>query len=276
MQAAASVLPSPALGRSPRAGAHAAPHQAGGDVIEALGKGLRVIEAFNQCDARMTASEAGDVAGISRAAARRYLLSLCHFGYAETDGRRFWLSPRVLRLGQGYLEAARLPRLVQPFLERLSMVGGQGASMSVLDDHEVVFLGLGRNLRAPAAAHAVGSRLPGHVVAAGYAALSTRANEEAQAWAARHEFTAFTPRTVRNAEQFLREVELSRRRGYARCDEQLQMGLTGIAVALRDRKGQCVGALSLTLHARDASHEEVEQRYLPPLFEASESIRHIL
>ena len=82
------------------------------DRIDGLGKGLRVIEAFDDEHPRLTASEAAARADITRTAARRYLLSLVHFGYAATDGKQFWLSPRVLRLGQSYLGAARLPRLV--------------------------------------------------------------------------------------------------------------------------------------------------------------------
>ena len=83
------------------------------DLIEGLGKGLKVIEAFDDDHPRLTASETAALTGLSRTAARRFLLSLCHFGYAATDGKHFWLAPRVLRLGQSYLGAARLPRLVQ-------------------------------------------------------------------------------------------------------------------------------------------------------------------
>ena len=110
------------------------------DLIEGLGKGLRVIEAFDDDHPRLTASEAAALAGITRTAARRHLLSLVHFGYAATDGKQFWLAPRVLRLGQSYLGAARLPRLVQPFIQRVSMQCGETVNVSVLDGHEVVYL----------------------------------------------------------------------------------------------------------------------------------------
>src|SRR6218665_1708751 len=110
------------------------------DVIEALGKGLRVIEAFDNDHAFLTPSEAAKASGITRTAARRYLLSLCHFGYADTDGRRFWLLPRVLRLGQSYLAGARLPRLVHPFIQRVAQQLGEAVSLSALDGHDVVYL----------------------------------------------------------------------------------------------------------------------------------------
>ncbi|HEY6087659.1 MAG TPA: helix-turn-helix domain-containing protein, partial [Burkholderiaceae bacterium] len=110
------------------------------DLIEGLGKGLRVIEAFDDEHPRLTASEAAQRAEITRSAARRHLLSLVHFGYAATDGKQFWLAPRVLRLGQSYLGAARLPRLVQPFIQRSSLQCGETVNVSVLDGHEVVYV----------------------------------------------------------------------------------------------------------------------------------------
>ena len=110
------------------------------DLIEGLGKGLRMIEAFDDDHPRLSPSEAARRAAITRTAARRYLLSLVHFGYAATDGKLFWLTPRVLRLGQSYLGAARLPRLVQPFIQRASLASGETVNVSVLDGHEVVYV----------------------------------------------------------------------------------------------------------------------------------------
>ena len=85
------------------------------DWIAGLEKGLAMMECFDDANSRMTASQAGARCGLSRTAARRYLLTLQHLGYVAGDGKLFWLTPRVLRLGQSYLESARLPRIVQPF-----------------------------------------------------------------------------------------------------------------------------------------------------------------
>ena len=111
------------------------------ELVEGLGKGLRVIECFDDHHPRLTPTEVAEGAGITRTAARRYLLSLLHYGYAESDGRHFWLTPKVLRLGQSYLAAARLPRLVQPLIQRVSMQCGENVNFRILDDH-LVPLGL--------------------------------------------------------------------------------------------------------------------------------------
>jgi IclR family transcriptional regulator, pca regulon regulatory protein len=111
-----------------------------GDLIAGVGRALAVIEAFNDEYRRMTVSQVAERTGIPRTAARRYLLNLCHFGYGDTDGKFYGLTPRVLRLGQSYLDGARLPRLVQPFIQRLAMSSGETVNVSVLDGHKLVYI----------------------------------------------------------------------------------------------------------------------------------------
>jgi len=108
------------------------------DWIAGLEKGLSIIECFDDANPRLTASQAGVRCGMTRTAARRYLLTLGHLGYVATDGKLFWLTPRVLRLGQSYLESARLPRIVQPFLQRVTAGTQESAYVSVMDGDDIV------------------------------------------------------------------------------------------------------------------------------------------
>jgi IclR family transcriptional regulator, pca regulon regulatory protein len=87
------------------------------DFVASLEKGLLVIEAFDASRPRLTLSDVAKLTGITRAAARRYLLTLTRLNYADFDGRYFTLSPRILRLGYAYLSSASLSVRVQPFLE---------------------------------------------------------------------------------------------------------------------------------------------------------------
>lgn len=246
------------------------------DIIDGLGKGLRVIEAFDEEHARLTASEAAVRTGLTRTAARRYLLSLVHFGYANTDGKRFWLAPRVLRLGQSYLEAARLPRLVQPFVQRLSLECGENFNFSVLDGHMVVYLARSNSSRMVSIGFPVGARVPAHVVTPGPAILSTYSESRLAEWLAQHEFSAFTPRTTTDPATFLRDVQAARELGYWVAEQQLTLGLRGMALPVKDRKGECVGAIGTTMPVGIGSREEVVVRLLPRLRETVQVLRDVL
>jgi len=246
------------------------------DLIEGLGKGLRVIEAFDDEHPRLSASEAAALTGLTRTAARRFLLSLCHFGYAATDGKHFWLAPRVLRLGQSYLGAARLPRLVQPFIQRVSMQSGETVNMSVLDGHEVVYVARSNPPRYVSIGYQVGVRVPAHVVTPGVCILATYSEEALNAWIAEHEFTSFTAHTVTDPERFRDNVHAARALDYWMTDQHLDPGLRGIAMALKDRKGECRGAIGMTLQAQAYDSERMVEQLLPLLRESAQSLRPLL
>jgi len=246
-------------------------------LIEGLGKGLRVIESFTDENPRLTATEAGALTGLTRTAARRYLLSLVHFGYADTDGKYYWLSPSVLRLGQSYLDAARIPRLAQPFLQRMSMHTGETANLSVLDGHDVVYLLRSNAPRIVSIGYHTGARIPGHCVSAGLAVLSTYAPHALQNWVAQHDFGRFTPQTITDPNAFLASVQAARQAGYATVDQFMNVGLSGIAVPMLDRKGQCLGAISITCQREIYPNEAaLKKRLLPALQETAEVLRNII
>jgi IclR family transcriptional regulator, pca regulon regulatory protein len=246
------------------------------DLIEGLGKGLRLIEAFDADHQRLTPTEAAALTGLTRTAARRFLLSLVHYGYAGTDGKTFWLTPQVLRLGQSYLGAARLPRLVQPFIQRVSMQSGETVNFSVLDGHEIVYLARSGSPRYVSIGYQVGVRVPAHVVAPGRVILSTWSDARLDAWIAGHDFTSFTAHTVTDGRVFRDEVHAARARDHWVAKQNLDFGLGGVAVPLKDRHGECIGAIGMTVPMQSLASEPMADALLQPLLEAARSLRPIL
>ena len=246
------------------------------DLIEGLGKGLRVIEAFDDEHPRLSPSEVGRLCELTRTAARRYLLSLVHYGYAATDGKLFWLTPKVLKLGQSYLGSARLPRLVQPFIQRASLTSGETLNVSVLDGHEVVYVARSNSPRVVSIGYHPGARVPAHVVTPGIMLLSGLPDEELDRWITAHDFSAFTPNTITDREQFRAKVLEARALGYWVTEQWLDAGLRGIAVPLRDRRGQCKAALSMTLPMQPLTVEQTIERMLPLLQDTAQSLRPII
>ena len=245
-------------------------------LIEGLGKGLRVIEAFAEEKPRLTATETAALTGLTRTAARRYLLSLVHFGYADTDGKYYWLAPSVLRLGQSYLDSARIPRLAQPFLQRMCMHTGETANLSILDGHEVVYLLRSNAPRVISIGYHTGARIPAHCVSAGLAILSTYAQADLQLWVAQHDFGRFTPQTITDAEAFMDYVQQARQLGYSLVDQFINVGLCGVAVPLLDRRGQCHGAISITCQREVYPGDSMRKNLIPALQETASVLRNVI
>jgi IclR family transcriptional regulator, pca regulon regulatory protein len=245
-------------------------------LIEGLGKGLRVLECFSEDSPKLTATEAGKMAGLTRTAARRYLLSLVHFGYAQTDGKHYWLLPKILRIGQGYLQSSRLPRLVQPFLQRFSMETGETANFSVLDAHEVVYLYRSNSPRVLSIGFHTGARLEAHCSAAGHAMLAHWSDDQLKDWIEHHNFSRFTPMTVTDKEDFLGVIQTVRHQGYAVVNQYANIGLSGLAVPLLDGKGQCVGSLSTTFQNVAYPEDSFLKMLLPKLLSTADVMRAVI
>ncbi|MHB1199251.1 MAG: IclR family transcriptional regulator domain-containing protein [Polaromonas sp.] len=246
------------------------------DWIAGLEKGLSIIEAFDDAHARLTASQAGERCKLTRSAARRYLLTLAYMGYVATDGKLFWLTPRVLRLGQSYLESARLPRIVQPFLQRVTSGTQEIAYVSVMDGDDVVYIARNGSNRSMNTGVVLGSRVQAQVTAAGMLMLALREPEWLENWLANHELKAYTSYTISSKDRLRIELARIRQRGWAISEQQLELTYRGVAVPLIDRRGDLVGALNVTMPMGHESSEDAAARVLPVLQETARAMRNLI
>lgn len=246
------------------------------DWIAGLEKGLTVIEAFDDQHPRLTASQAGTRCGLTRTAARRYLLTLAHLGYVGSDGKLFWLTPRILRLGHAYLESARLPRLVQPFLQRIAGGTQEVAYLGVLDGDDTVYIARSGAQRHMNAGYMLGARIQAQLSTAGMAILAGLGETAANAWLAQRTLRAFTPYTIACKDQLRSELQHFRRQGWALLEQQLELNARGIAVPLLDRNNAVHGAISITMPINQESSEDATRRVLPVLQEAARGLRPLL
>lgn len=232
--------------------------------ILGLEKGLAIIGAFGAGHPRLTLAEAARRTGLSRAAARRCLLTLEKLGYAEHDGKFFSLTPRVLRLAQAYLASNPVPGALQPVIESLRERTQESASATILDGTDVVFVA--RSITRRALVLGVGGRLPGHCAAAGRVLLSSYPDDKVKRMLLAMERRALTPKTVTEISALMEEVRRVRGQGYAISDEELALGLRSIAVPVRNSAGLVVAAM--TLSARTARNIMIDK--LLPALEAGQ------
>jgi IclR family pca regulon transcriptional regulator len=246
------------------------------DLVEGLAKGLRVIESFDDEHPTLTATQCAERCGITRTAARRHLLTLVHLGYATTDGKRFWLSARVLRLANSFLDATRLPRLVQPFLQELAEAAHEMVNLSVLDGHEITYLARSNSSRVLSVGYQRGARAPAHVVAPGPLLAGMLPDEELEAWVRQHDFAAHTPNTITEPALFAQHARTARARAWCIWEQQFKPGYSGVAAALVDRRDRCHGAIGMAVSSSTWSRSDIEARLVPQLLATVAKLRAVL
>ncbi|HEY6024749.1 MAG TPA: IclR family transcriptional regulator C-terminal domain-containing protein [Pseudolabrys sp.] len=224
----------------------AAPSRIDREYLAGLEKGLAVIEAFSAEQGALNVARAAELAGISRASARRCLRTLAVLGYAQHDGKRFRLAPRALRLGHAYLASTALAKIVQPVIEATSERTKHSISVGLLDDTRVVVIARAYVQRSLSGGLAVGGWLPAYCSANGRVLLSALSDSRAEAVLKRTSRVRFTKRTLVRIPEIMREIALVRKRGYATNEEEVELGLSTIAVPVRKRSGEIIASMSLS------------------------------
>ena len=233
------------------------------DFVQSLERGLAVIRAFDAEHRELALSEVARLTGLTRAAARRFLLTLVKLGYVNFSQGRFSLRPRVLELGYAYLSSLTLPEVALPHMEQLVAKVNESCSISVLDDIDVVYVARVPTRRIMSITLAVGTRLPAFVTSMGRVLLAGLPDEELEERLARIEVTPLTSRTVADKDELRTILAGVRRQGYAATDQELEEGLRSLAVPLRSSSGAVTAALNLSVHASRASMAALRREFLP-------------
>jgi IclR family pca regulon transcriptional regulator len=233
--------------------------------VQSLERGLAVIRAFDEHNPELTLSDVARRTGLTRAAARRFLLTLADLGYVRTDERWFTLSPRILELGYAYLSSLSLPEVAEPHLERLVAEVHESSSVSVLDGEDIVYVARVPTARIMTVSINVGTRFPAYATSMGRVLLSTLPEAELDAYLERVELRPLSPRTVTSRDALRVALDKVREQGWALVDQELEEGLRSVAAPIRDRSGATIAAVNLSAHASRLTIEAARRGMVPAL-----------
>jgi IclR family transcriptional regulator, pca regulon regulatory protein len=233
------------------------------DFVQSLERGLLVIRAFDAEHRELGLSEVARIAGLTRAAARRFLLTLVKLGYMNFSDGRFSLSPRVLELGYAYLSSLTLPEVAQPHMETLVASINESSSISVLDDLEIVYVARVPTRRIMSITLSVGTRLPAYATSMGRVLLAALPGPELESRLARIQVRPLSARTIGDVAALREVLERVGRQGWATVDQELEEGLRSLAVPIHDASGSVIAALNVSVHATRGSMATLRRDFLP-------------
>ena len=248
----------------------------GDSYVQSFARGLSVIRAFGADAPRQTLTEVARRCGLTRAGARRILLTLQTLGYVRAEGRLFELTPKILDLGFAYISSQPLWQFAEPLVLQLSNDLKESSSISVMDGGDIVFV-----VRVPVrkvmnATLGIGSRLPAWSTAMGRVLLASMPIEERDKLIEQAELIPYTHRTVRSRDDLRAQVEQARRQHWALVDQELEDGVVSVAAPITGRDGKVVAAINLSTHANRTSPQLLVEQGLPRLQETAQSLSRLL
>jgi len=232
------------------------------------------MRVFGAGCAELSVSEVAAAAEVTRATARRILLTLAAIGYVTESDGRFALSPRVLDLGFSYLGSLELSDLIEPAMAELATRVDFPCSASVRDGDELVIVHIvqGPTHRLLRFNAHIGTRLPAYPGAMGRILLAGLKSGELDDYLERVALAPFTQFTVRTKSELREAVERARRDGWCLVDRERDLGVISLAVPLVGRFGKVIAALNLSVHAGTLSADDVRGQLLPELLRTQQKI----
>ncbi|WP_079127248.1 IclR family transcriptional regulator domain-containing protein [Streptomyces sp. TP-A0874] len=242
------------------------------DVIDSVEKAFRLLQVFSAERPQLTISAAAEATGFSRATARRLLLTFERLGFAESDGRDFRLTPRVLRFGFGYLSALPYWESAQPHMRELADELRESCSMATLDGEEIVYVARVPAARSMSITLSVGSRLPAYATSMGRVLLAAAPPEQLAALLEKAELPRLTEHTITDPQALTEELARVRAQGFATVDGEREEGVRSAAAPVRGRGGRVLAAINVSANAARISMAELRSECVPRLVETAAAI----
>jgi IclR family pca regulon transcriptional regulator len=244
--------------------------------LQSFAKGLSVITAFGPETPAMTLSEVAAKTRLTRAGARRILLTLQTLGYVGYDRRNFFLTPKILDLGYSYLSTRPLWDLAEPHMQEVADQVHESCSASVLEGTDIVYV-----LRVPtkkimAIRLSIGTRLPAWCTSMGRVLLGGLDEESMNAVLSSSDLKPFTSRTVTDRKKLKQIIREDHSRGWSLVNQELEDGLLSLSVPIVDRSDRIVAAMNVSGHATRTSPAEAVKTFLPVLRQAAHRINQAL
>ena len=241
--------------------------------VNGLAKGLSVIQAFGGESRALTLAEAAARTGLTRASARRILMTLADLKFVARQGDRYFvLTPKVLSLGYAYLSSMPLWSFAEPILERLVEELGETCSIAALDGTELVYVMRIPVHRILTQGVTIGSRLPLYCHSAGRVLLSDLNATQLDSYFGRAKFERYTARTVVEPAKLRKIVAEVARNGYAWVSGEMQKNVSGLSVPIRGAGGRVIAALNCSVNQPDAKEDAAKKRFLPSMKSAADAL----
>jgi IclR family pca regulon transcriptional regulator len=244
--------------------------------VQSFARGLDVIRAFHASAPEHTLTSMAAATGLTRAGARRILLTLQTLGYVRSDGKLFRLTPRILDLGFAYLSTLPIWNLAEPVMETLSEAMGESTSVCVLDGTDIVYVLRISTRKIMRVSLGAGSRLPVYCTSMGRVLLAGMPEAEAIALLESAPRPAHTARTLTALDELVRELRQTRQQGWCLVDQELEEGLISLAAPVVNRSGQVIAAINLSGQANRTDPATMQARMLAPLLQAARDISELL
>jgi len=244
----------------------------GKDYVRSVERAFQIVRAFGRESPSLTLAEVARRTGLTRASARRFLLTLQSLGYVGVEGRQYFLRPKVLDLGFAYLSSVPTFEIVESHMEAMVQQVQESSSASVLDGTDIIYTVRVPTKRIMSIQIDVGTRLPAYATSMGRMLLAALPDEQLDIYFHQITLQRLTPATVATEAGLRQVLSRARRQGWCMLDQELEIGVRSVAVPLHDAAGRVFAAMNISTNATRVPVDRLLGEFLPLLRKTAAAI----
>jgi len=246
------------------------------DFAQTLARGLACLEVLADASQPLSCSEIAAAMKVSRAAARRVLLTLQHLGYALAERGVYAPSAKVLSLGRGMLGKTGVWTAAGAEVIALANRFNEPCSISVLEGLEILFVSRDSTRRVYSLRLGVGDRLPAHCSASGKMLLALLSDKELNSRLSSARLERRGPASLTQVRSLKGALKQAREAGFAVAVDEMEEGTISIAVPIREREGRAIAAMSVASQRSRRKAADLQKDVLPELKAAAKRVEDVV
>jgi IclR family pca regulon transcriptional regulator len=249
------------------------------EAVAPLMRGLNVLRRLTDADGSCSLSALERASGLARSTVDRITATLARMEYVRLDGRDVVLAPRLMELGNAYLAALRLPKLLHAHADALADELDESVSLAVADLDGIRFIHQATRRREMSLSFRIGDLLPAERTAPGPLFATEWDEEDWARWHARRaadpEDRRFPAVPARSrpldgsdrsvGDDFEERTGQARAQGWALDDQLIEPGLVALSLPVRDQDGRIACVVSVVSHTSRHAADDLRRALLPRL-----------
>lgn len=241
--------------------------------VQSLERAFDLLESLCRSRNGMTIGALSAQTGLHKSTVHRLLATMCSRGYVQRDAETsvYHAGMRLCELSSNIVENLDVVERARAPMERLGQETGKTVHLVMQEEMDIVYIHKVENLSSAIRMFSrIGMRRPLYCTGVGKAILATWPDEEVHALWSESEVRPWTPYTIVDEDIFFQELEQIRRLGYAMDNEENELGVRCIAIAIPDYRGRASYALSLSAPLTRMSDDQVASLQAPLLIARDE------
>lgn len=214
--------------------------------MQLVDRTLRALSLLSSKRTGLSVSELSDILDIPASSTHRILTSLKknHFIIQDEDTKKYKIGYKLFTLCAGLTKNNSLISSARAVMKELAKKLDKTIVLCVMENDHIICIDYIENKDTSMYMVKVGYEMPLHVTSAGKVFSAYMDREAAKQKLGNTVIDAATPYTKTNLEEILKELDEIKECGYAICDEELQLGVQGIACPIFDMNHDVAAAIS--------------------------------